>query len=125
MRFPLAVRLLLLGLAISFIGGCASNNSMEKMEGTWTSLAAKIKGMEITSGRASLQFTKGGKVTFSANGRAWSGTYSLGMGDGVTLSFDRELGGRKSHYETITVKDNLLTMKDSDGTKMTFVKEEK
>ena len=123
MRFPRSLRVGSLFVASLLVSGCSSNNT-GKIEGTWTSLATKIKGMEVTSGRASLQFTKGGKVTFSANGRTWSGTYSLGMGDGVTMNFDRELAGRKSHYETITIKDNILTMTDSVG-KLMFVKEEK
>lgn len=123
MRFPVALRLVVLGAVAALVGGCESNNT-GKLEGTWTSIASKIKGMNVTSGTGSLQFTKGGRVTFSANGRAWSGTYALGMGDGVTLTFDRDLAGRKSHYETITVKDNILTMSDSYGT-VRFVKDEK
>jgi hypothetical protein len=124
MRFPRAVRIGSLLIAVLLVSGCSSNNT-GKIEGTWTSINSTIKGMNIVSGTAFLQFTKGGKLTFSANGRTWTGTYSLGMGDVVTMTFDKELAGRKSHHETVVIKDNLLTMIDSDGTRMSFVKEEK
>jgi hypothetical protein len=114
-------RLVLLS-AVLLACGCSSNN-VGKIEGTkWTSLAAKIKGISVTSGKASMEFRKDGKFFFIIDGREFAGTYTLGMGDTVQLNFNKEFVGSKSHSETMTIKDNLMTMSDSSGT-VRWVKE--
>jgi hypothetical protein len=50
----------------------------------------------------------------------YTGRYSLGAGDGVTLLLDQALAGRRTHIESVSVTGNRLTMTDADGTGLTF-----
>ena len=126
MRPPSLSRIVLLP-AILFICGCSSNQG--KIESTrWTSLAAEVKGQTLPAGALQLAFGGDSKVVvhaFAPTGgspTSYRGTYSLGIGDAVTLSLDRELAGSKTHVETIVIEGDRLTMTDSDGTKMIFTK---
>ncbi len=105
------------------ICGCESNNK-GKLEGTkWTSMGGKIKGVEYTTGTAFVEFQRNGKFTFRFGDRTHTGTYSFGMGDAVIMTFDKPLPTGKTHRESITLKEDRLTMMDPDGTKMTFSKD--
>lgn len=122
MRSTIGAGIVLLALSSA---GCSSSNK-GKIEGTkWTSLATKMnvkgKGMtDIPADLLKLEFTKDGRVTYTIGPMTVSGTYSLGMGDLVTLKFDQELEGRKTHTERVKISGDTLTMTDSDGTAVSF-----
>jgi hypothetical protein len=101
-----------------------------KIEGTrWSSLAATltIKGQKqsIPAGALTLAFTRDGKLTYVAGPLTMTGTYALKPGDKVVLKLDRELDGKKEHTESVVIRDDRLTMTDSDGTALTFEKVKK
>ena len=93
-----------------------------KIEGKWSSVASTVKGQAVPEGFLKLEFGKDGSLVYSAGPITFKGTYSLGKGDSVTLKLDKELAGRKTHVEKVTIKGDRLTMTDSDGTGMTFKK---
>ena len=100
--------------------GCSSNNK-GKIEGTrWSSLPGMVKGRSIPAGTLKLDFTKDGRLSYDTPGGVFTGTYSLGMGDTVTLHLDRELGGSKRHAQKVVINGNRMTMSDSDGTSLDF-----
>jgi hypothetical protein len=100
----------------------ASNNKGH-IEGTkWTSEATTVKGINIRAGLLKLEFGKDGSLVYVAGAQRLTGKYTLGEGDSVTLHLDKELAGRKDHKEKIVIKKDKLTMTDSDGTSLTFVK---
>ncbi len=122
MRTAHALRLLSL-VGVLLACGCSSNNT-GKLEGTkWSSLNAKIKGMEFTSGAATLEFRKDGKFVWTMAGIALNGTYSLGMGDNVSMTFNSDRVKHKNASSAVVVKEDLMTMTDPDGTKMMWVRE--
>ena len=101
--------------------GASANKG--KIEGTkWSSVEATVKGTKIAAGLLKLEFGKDGKLVYVAGAAKFTGTYELGEGDKVTFQLDQELAGRKKHIEQIAIKDNRLTMTDSDGTSLTFEK---
>jgi hypothetical protein len=111
----LPVLLLVLGLC-----GCASSNK-GRIEGTkWA--GKTVKGQSLPAGSVRIEFSKDGKVVYYVSPKTYTGTYELGMADYVTLNFDQEIMGRKSHVELILIKDKELTMVDSDGTTVVFTK---
>lgn len=98
--------------------GCSSNKG--KIEGTkWTCQAGTIEGQPIPAGMMKLEFSTDGKLVFDTTVTKFTGTYSLGFGEYVTLNFDGE-----SHMETIKISDGVLEMIDSDGTSLKFNKVE-
>jgi hypothetical protein len=104
------------------LGGCKSNNK-GKIEGTkWVSQATVQKGTNIPAGALQLEFSSDGKLVYRAGQQTFTGTYSLGMGDYVTLNLDQNLAGRKTHSEKVSISGDQLTMTDSDGTSLTFTK---
>jgi hypothetical protein len=114
-------RLVVLALVLMSFG-CASDNK-GKIEGTkWSSQAATIKGNNLPAGALTLEFTTGGRLIYGAGFTTFTGTYSLGMGSNVTLNLDQELAGRKTHVQKVSISGDQLTMRDSDGTSMTFNK---
>ena len=119
MRLNALVRLTVVAAALCSVG-CMSKNK-GKIEGTkWTSQAATIKGDVIPAGTLQLEFMKDGRLNYIAGPITFTGTYSLGFGNNVTLKLDRELSGRKTHVEKIVISGGQLTMSDSDGTSLTF-----
>ena len=107
---------------VLFLTGCSSNNK-GKIEGTkWSSNATTVKGQPLVAGALALEFAADGKLVYQAGPARFTGTYSLGGGDTVTFNLDQDLAGRKKHVEKITITDNSLTMRDSDGTSLTFSK---
>ena len=98
---PIARLALLATILMAF--GCSSNNK-GKIEGTkWTSVATTMKGQPIPEGMLKLEFGADGKLVYRVMGQALTGTYSLGMGDHVTLNMDQDLAGRKSHVEKVSI----------------------
>ena len=69
-----------------------------------------------------LKFSKDGKLVYKAGPITYTGTYSLGIGDTVTLNLDQELSGRKRHSQKIVINGDKLTMSDTDGTSLSFQK---
>ena len=102
--------------------GCSSSNK-GKIEGTkWSSKAATVQGKAVPAGALQLDFQSDGKLVYKIGAENHTGTYSLGMGPTVTLNFDTELSGRKTHAEKIVINGDELTMTDSDGTQLPFQK---
>lgn len=100
------------------LAGCSSNKG--KIEGTkWTSQAGNMNGQAIPAGFIKLEFGEDGTLVFGNVLEESKGTYSLGLGEFVTLTFDGE-----SHMETIKVEGNTLEMFDSDGQSLKFTKVE-
>jgi hypothetical protein len=124
-----ALRLGIPALILLLACGCPSSNQ-GKIEATrWNSLAGTVKGQAIPAGALQLAFGGNGQMIYTINDpntgsrRALRGTYSLQMGNLVTLNFDEELAGKKTHVETVTINGDRLTMSDLDGTTLTFVKQ--
>jgi hypothetical protein len=61
-------------------------------------------------------------MIYRAGGRIFTGRFLLGPGNAVTFDLDEELGGRKTHVETIAISDDRMKVTDSDGTEATFRK---
>jgi hypothetical protein len=121
MRHKNILRFALLATVI-LCSGCMSKNK-GKIEGTsWSSMAATVKGVSVPPGTLKLEFGANGKLIYVTPIQTFTGTYSLGMGDYVTLNLDQELGGKKSHAERVSILGNQLTMRDSDGTEVVFSK---
>jgi hypothetical protein len=120
---PLQAARLALVAAVVFLAGCPSNN-YGKIEGTkWRSVASTVNGRSVPSGFFHVEFGKDGKVFFHAGNVKATGTYSMDWGgDVVTFNFDREIFGRRTHNESITIDGDKLTMTDLDGTAMNFRK---
>ena len=88
-------------------------------------LAQEEKVLKVDVDVVSLFFTvreKKGGLVYRAGTQTFNGTYTLGMGDGVTFNLTRELAGRKTHYEQCVIVEDRLTVSDSDGTKINFSK---
>src|SRR5436190_21582149 len=82
----------------------AKSDNKGKIEGTkWTSVASKVKGIDIPAGALKLEFKADGKLTYEAGPQTFTGTYVLGKGETVTLKLDRELAGRKDHEEKVKI----------------------
>ncbi len=115
---PLARLLVLLPLLLAI--GCASNNR-GKIEGTnWRSDHNTYKGMPVADGFLKLNFHTDGTMIYRAGGRTFTGRYIFGPGNTVTFDLDEDLGGRKTHVETIAIADDRMKVTDSDGTEATF-----
>lgn len=113
---------LLLLVFVSLAAGCNSNNE-GVIEGTrWSCLSAQMRGKNVpgVAGKLRITFSKNGKVSYVTPEGIFDGTYSLSMGDYVTLDFDRPLGGLTQHAQRVSVDGNKMTMTDSDGTSAVF-----
>jgi len=118
------VRLLWVALAAAVLlnGGCSSNNK-GKLEGTkWTSLPGTVKGNNIPADALGLEFGSDNKLVYKTPNGEFRGTYSMGSGDWVTFNLDRPLANGKVHNQRISVAGERLTMKDPDGTELSFTK---
>lgn len=100
---------------VLFSIGCGGSNK-GKIEGTkWRSESGTADGKEVGEGEYYLEFTKDGKLYYITATDTFKGTYSVGSGDQVTFEFDKEVGGKKSHVEKISISGERLTMSDSAG----------
>jgi hypothetical protein len=114
------IGLLCFTLALS---GCSSNNK-GKIEGTsWSSQAATIKGNMIPAGTLGLKFGADGSLVYKVGPTNYTGKYSLGFQNMLTMHLDQALAGQKNHVETVVIEGDKLTMSDMDGTSLTFQKE--
>lgn len=118
-KTPTCVLLAVLLLA----AGCSSSNK-GRVEGTkWSSIAATVKGQQVPDGALRLEFGSDGSLVYKAGPKTYTGKYSLGVGNAVTLHLDQDLAGRKVHVQRVDVSDNQLKMTDSDGTSLSFTKQ--
>jgi hypothetical protein len=122
MRPVHVLRLLVVLLLLAGAAGCASNNK-GKLEGTrWTSDPGKVRGQSVPEGFMKLEFMVNGDLTLRGGGRTFTGTYSFGPGDLVTMYLDKELAGSKVYFERISLDGNRMKMSDPDGTELAFQK---
>lgn len=113
MRLISLPRLVFVGVFL-FACGCSSSNKGQ-IEGTkWTS--------QTTVGTMQLEFAKDHKLVLKRGTEAHKGTYALGMGPAVTLTFEDDYEGRKIHAEKIVINGDQLTITSSNGTQTTFQK---
>jgi hypothetical protein len=113
---------LVLIAAILCFAGCNFYSNKGKIEGTkWESEKATIDGKEFEEGAFYLEFEKGGKLIYGPVGSTEEGKYTIGSGEQVTFTFEKEVAGSKSHVEKITVAGDRLTMSDAKGT-ITFTR---
>jgi hypothetical protein len=111
----------LLLLAVLVFAGCSSNKG--KIEGTkWTSERTTVNGKAARAGSYEVEFRSDGSVAYRVGNKAFTGTYSLGAFNTVTLNLDKTDGGRESNAEKIVINGDHMTMTDSGGTQVTFVK---
>jgi hypothetical protein len=116
-----SIRGLLVLIAVALVAGCSANKG--KIEGTkWTSEATTMKGQPIPAGALDLDFRSDGSLVYRAGLQTYTGTYTLGTADTVVLNLDQPIAGLKTHAEKISIDGERLTMTDSDGSKLTFVK---
>jgi hypothetical protein len=106
------------------LAGCSSDNK-GKIEGTkWASQATTVKGTTLPAGALRFEFGTDGKMKYHIGPQTLTGTYSLGTGSSVTFTLDQAIEGRKTHLQKITISGKQMTMKDTDGTSLTFDKVE-
>ena len=121
MRLAPVARLAVAAVCLVLVG-CSSNNK-GKIEGTkWVSIQQMVKGQRLPEGTLALEFKSDGTMSYKAGPETYTGKYTLGSGDRVNLHLDRDLGGRKSHRQTVKINGNELEMIDSDGTAAKFKK---
>ncbi len=121
MRNTNALGMIVITLAL-LATGCDSKNK-GKIEGThWTSNSIQVSGKTFPAGALMLYFANDGNLIYTIGGEAHPGKYTLGMGETVKLNMDQPLGGKTDHSETVTIVGDQLTMKDSDGTAITFLR---
>ncbi len=130
-RIPV-LRLIVM-LPLAFAVGCLSENK-GKIEGTrWRSEAGTVQlknsavsgpsSVRLPEGYMELDFHKDGSLYYIIKGKIHTGKYSLGAGRAVTLYLDESVAGLKTHTETVVIEGNRLTMTDTDGTELSFRKE--
>jgi uncharacterized protein (TIGR03066 family) len=113
-------RLAVVALVLLAVPACSSNRG--KIVGKWASTGGNVP---LAPGeRRALEFSADGTLTYTTDAgyvsRSVTGRYSLWVGDAVNITFDQDVAGRKRHRETVTIRGDELTMKDSDGKFMTF-----
>lgn len=106
--------------ALFLVVGCSGNKG--KIEGTWTSTAATVKGENLAAGARALQFLKDGHLIYNVAGKLYKGHYALGMGPAVIFTLDENLEGRKIHPHKIVIDGDQLTLTSPDGSELTFHK---
>ena len=114
-------------LTLVFAAGCLSENK-GKIEGTrWRSIAGTIEShglkVRVPDGFMELHFHKDGSLFYIVRGKLHTGKYNLGAGKYVTLSLDEAVAGMKTHTETVVIEGDRLTMTDTDGTALSFRRE--
>jgi hypothetical protein len=123
MRPAFLLRLLVL-VSLAFAAGCSSNNT-GKIEGTsWRSDAATVKGRDFPAGHLQLEFRADKSLVYRAGGRTFTGKYLLGPGNMVTFQLEQDLAGKKVHVETVAIHEGRMKVSDSDGTEVTFRKQQ-
>jgi len=105
----------LIVFTVLFMTGCGSSNK-GKIEGTmWGA----------TTGYSFIEFTRGGQVTYIVGAQKYTGTYTLGSRDSITLNLDQDMDGKKVHTVRASIaKDpdagELLTVSFGGGQQVQF-----
>ena len=123
MRATRIFRLMVLAAALSLVG-CSSNNK-GKIEGTkWAIEATTLKRTNVPAGAIRFDFNKDHTLNFIIGPNTYTGKYSLGFGDRVTLNMDKEMPDVKTKTlsEKITINGDNMTMVDPDGTTTHYTK---
>ena len=120
MRLASLTRWTLAAALAIVVSGCSNNT--DKIEGTWVSQAATVKGEELATGARQLQFGKDGHFLYVANAKPYKGTYALGMGPSVTFTLDEDFEGRKIHPEKVVIDGDHLILTGADGNEIPFQK---
>ena len=122
MRLIPVARAAALAVVCVALAGCSSNNK-GKIEGTkWVSISQKVNGQQLAEGALALEFKSDGGLVYKAGPNTYTGKYTLGSGDRVNMHLDQELGGRKSHHQTVKVNGSEMDVIDWDGTSAKFKK---
>jgi hypothetical protein len=79
--------------------------------------------VRLAEGYIELDFHKDGSLYYIIRGKIHTGKYSLGPGRAVILHLDEPVAGLKTHTETVTIQGDRLTMTDTDGTELSFRKQ--
>jgi hypothetical protein len=105
-------RSLLLFLMLLAVPACSSNDRW-RLDGRWHS--------NETIPATLLHFDGTGAVIITlASGGELRGRYTLLAGEYVDIELKEAWNGSKKHRERIKVTDDLLFLRDSDGTSMRF-----
>lgn len=97
-----------------------------KLEGTkWVNAVSTIKGNQLPASLISLEFTTDGKFFMDVKGAniGGKGTYTIGSGDFVTLTFDKPIEGQRTHRQKIVIKGDNMQFIDSDGTMLNLMRQ--
>jgi hypothetical protein len=122
MRPSLIARVLVLAAVCAAVAGCSSHNK-GKIEGTsWSCTDQLANGKYLSAGSRSFEFKADGGLVMCENGVTQTGTYSLGSGDRVTLSFDKAYEGGKKHARTVRINGDELWFVEPDGREIRFKK---
>jgi hypothetical protein len=119
---PISLSRLGFALALSFLVGCSSSNKGQIEDTKWTSQAATGQEETAPADAMQLEFRKDHQIILKRGKEIHKGTYALGMGPTVTLTFEDDYEGRKIHAEKIVINGDRLTMTNPNGTQMTFQK---
>jgi hypothetical protein len=76
----------------------------------------------LPDGAVQLEFRENHDFIYYIPQGIFRGKYRYGPSDIVIFELDQELAGSKVHYQTIRIKENKLTLVDSDGTTLEFRK---
>jgi hypothetical protein len=100
----------------------SDSNLAGRIEGTkWSSQTTMTAdGVKLPPGIITLELNRDKTFIYKAGKMTWTGKYELLKGDGVKLISEQDLGGRRENVETIIINDNILTMIDTDGSKVVF-----
>ena len=99
-----------------------SNNAGKIEETRWSSKETTRKGTIVPAGALGLEFFGNNRMSYKIGSDAFDGTYSLGAGNSVTFHLERELANRKTHVQSVVIRDSEMTVQDADGTTLTFAR---
>jgi uncharacterized protein (TIGR03066 family) len=115
---------LLIGLTSTVTGAdTPKSNNEGKIVGIWEATG----GLLPPGATFTMEFIKDGKIDMTIkNGPTTvniTGKYTLGEGNKVHFKeLSKPISGKTEHIESISIKDDKLTMTDADGKSLTFNK---
>ncbi len=101
-----------------------ASSNRDKLVGRWE--CSQLPGLpKAAKATMRLTFTSDGKLTIVLEtpgvSKIVTGTYKPGAGDKIIISdLSEPLGNRRTHEQSIVIKGDELTLKDSDGTIAVF-----
>lgn len=104
------------------------SSKADKLVGRW--VCSQLPGLaKETKATLSLTFAADNKLTIvlklpEDRTKTVTGTWKLGSGDKIVFeNLSEPLGNRRSHDQTLVIKDKEMALQDSDGTIAVFKKE--